>query len=681
MPQTQQDKRDYNAERNRTIAARGRDIGSIPPVVNPDRRESCRLNFKLFCETYFAPIFCLAWSPDHLTAIATIEDATLRGGQFALAMPRGSGKSALCEAAVLWATVYGHVPFVVLIAATLDKAKANLANIKIAIESNDLLNDDFPEVCRGPRAVIGRAQAVNNQICEGKPTRLVWTADELVLPDIDGSCSAGAIIRVAGITGDIRGMKAVRPRDGVLMRPGMVVIDDPQTDESAHSPGQVATRLKVINGAIMGLAGAGSTIAAFGAVTVIDREDVADQLLDRKRNPQWQGVRCKMLRSLPTNAKLWEEYEELWANGISEANDISKATAFYREHQAELDAGAEASWPERYLRDTEASAIQHAMNLKLASEETFFAEYQNEPLGTEGDASEIRLTEDQVTAKIVDSKSLTRGIVPKDTVKLVAFIDVQGALLIYVVLAVQSNFTAHVVDYGTFPDQGKAYFKLRDAGKTLAALFKSDDFEGRIYNGLSKITTTLLEKNWLVDGGVKTQQLDRILIDSGWGDSTAIVMKFARESPRAAQIIASKGWAAGANRAPMSEWKKTPGERVGFNWRYSAEKRTLIYETNTWKTFVYHRVTQGLCNNGTLTIFNESKIKHKMFAEQLTSEWGRPKTDGGRTVNEWKTDDKLENHYFDCLVRCYVAAAEQGITSQGHAKAEPKKRRKLDFKF
>ena len=52
-------------------------------------------------------MFYLPWSPDHLRAIEKIEQAVLNGDKFALAMPRGSGKTTLCKIAVLWAASTG----------------------------------------------------------------------------------------------------------------------------------------------------------------------------------------------------------------------------------------------------------------------------------------------------------------------------------------------------------------------------------------------------------------------------------------------------------------------------------------------------------------------------------------------------------------------------------------------
>lgn len=54
-----------NAERQRQAeqSASGRDIAPLPEVVNSERKEACKMNFKLFCETYFPDTYAIEWSP------------------------------------------------------------------------------------------------------------------------------------------------------------------------------------------------------------------------------------------------------------------------------------------------------------------------------------------------------------------------------------------------------------------------------------------------------------------------------------------------------------------------------------------------------------------------------------------------------------------------------------------
>jgi hypothetical protein len=376
-PGYQQHKEAENA-RGRANSKSAREIGDLPAVVNPARRDECRENFRLYCETYLAESFPLAWSEDHLRAIAKIEGAVLHGELFAFAMPRGSGKTTMAEAACAWCLCYGHQQFLLLVGADQGIAGQMLDSVKGTIENNDLLLEDFPEVCAPVRALERISQRAKGQTYQGNPTHIEWTADTVTLPWIPGAQSAGAAVRVAGITGRIRGLKHTRP-DGTSIRPSLVLVDDPQTDESAASPSQVATREKILSGAILGLAGPGSRIAGLCTITVIQTDDLADRLLDRNRHPSWQGERTKLVYEWPDRDDLWGQYSELRREGQRTGAGTVEADQFYAGLQAEMDAGARVAWPER-RSDGELSAIQHAWNLRIdRGESAFAAEFQNEP--------------------------------------------------------------------------------------------------------------------------------------------------------------------------------------------------------------------------------------------------------------------------------------------------------------
>ena len=205
------------ARRSSERSLEGRDIGELPAVENQERKESCRNDFKLFCETYFPEVYQLKWSDDHLRAIAKIQKSVLEGGLFALAMSRGSGKSSLTETAAIWAMLYGHREFVVLVGASESAALEMLDSIKTEFEVNEHIAADFPEVSYPIARLEGIANRCAGQLYKGERTRITWTANEIVLPTIAGAASSGVIVRVAGITGRIRGMKYKKP-DGRTIR-------------------------------------------------------------------------------------------------------------------------------------------------------------------------------------------------------------------------------------------------------------------------------------------------------------------------------------------------------------------------------------------------------------------------------------------------------------------------------
>ena len=652
------------ARRSSERSLEGRDIGELPPVENQERKESCRNDFKLFCETYFPEVYQLKWSDDHLRAIAKIQKSVLEGGLFALAMSRGSGKSSLTETAAIWAMLYGHREFVVLVGASESAALEMLDSIKTEFEVNEHIAADFPEVSYPIAKLEGIANRCAGQLYKGERTRITWTANEIVLPTIAGAASSGVIVRVAGITGRIRGMKYKKP-DGRTIRPEFVVIDDPQTSESADSVEQTRKRVRVLAGDILGLAGPGKKIAGIMPCTVIRPGDMAEQILDKTKHPEWNGERCKMIYQFPRNDELWERYADLRADELRECGTFERATEFYREHRAEMDEGAVVSWPDRYNYD-EISAIQHAMNLKLTDEAAFWAEYQNEPL-PEDLGTDEQLTVDGIVNKLNGHAQRT---VPVSANHVTMFIDVQKTLLFYVVCAWDDDFTGYVIDYGAWPDQRRRYFTLGEANPTLQAKFPRSGLEGCLYGGLKALTEDYLSREFTRDDGA-AMRIEKCLVDANWGQSTDVVYQFCRESAFANVIIPSHGKYIGASSKPMSEYKKAVGDRVGHNWRMPNIRgkravRHVVFDTNYWKSFVASRLLESMGDRGSLSLWGRSSEAHMLFAEHLTAEY-RVKTEGrGRRVEEWKLrPEGADNHWWDGLVGCAVAASMTGCVLEG----------------
>jgi hypothetical protein len=651
--------KDRARARNAALSLAGRDIGELPSVADPERKARAELSFQAFCDSYFPLTFNLPWSADHLKVIAKIEQAVLRGGLFALATPRGFGKSTLCECACLWATLYGHREFVCLIGSDEGHAADTLDAIKTELEANDLLAVDFPEVCHPIRSLDGIANRCAGQLYQGKRTHIGWTAREVVLPTIADSKASGAIVKVAGLTGRIRGMKYKRA-DGRTVRPSLVVLDDPQTDESARSLSQCATREGILAGAVLGLAGPGVKISGIMPCTVIRPGDMADTILNRDKHPEWNGERTKLVYSFPSNEGLWKKYAELRAESLRRGGTGEEGTEYYRTNREAMDAGAVVAWSARHNPD-ELSAVQHAMNLRLRDEAAFFAEYQNEPLPAVV-AMEGELTAEQIAGKL---SRVPRVVVPVGCTKLTAFVDVQATLLYWVVAGWSEDFTGWVLDYGTFPDQQRAYFTLRDARLTLSAGTGIASVEGSIHTGLNTLTHSLLNRPWRRPDGAELR-VERCLIDANWGVSTDLVYEFCRLSQLAAILTPSHGRYVGAASLPFAEYRNQPGDRSGHNWRMPAATgaraiRHVVYDTNYWKSFVHARLAVPMGEKGCLALFGDRPDTHRSFADHLTSEY-RVKTEGrGRTVDEWKPRSSGgDNHWFDCVVGCAVAASMQG---------------------
>ena len=671
------------AVRNRAATKAGQDIAPIPEVEDYERRKRCGESFRLFCETYFPKAFYRAWSDDHLRVIAKIEKAVHEGGLFAFAMPRGSGKTTLARMAALWAVLYGYRPFVCLIGAANDRAKELLHPIYKHVLENPLLVADFPEAVYPLRCLENSSKRQLQQHVRGRLTHVHWGQSKLVFPTIEGddlplglrengrevSPSCGSIITTTSLDANMRGQQHTRA-DGSIIRPSLVLLDDPQTRESARSAEQTKKRMELLNGDVLGMAGPGETISALLTCTKMYEGDLADTVLDREKSPEWDSECTRLVYAFPSNEKLWDEYTEVRRTRGREA-----ATKFYRRQKAAMDAGSKVAWPARFdTKSGEISAVQHAMNLRLkVGLEAFSAEYQNEPMLPQfGDQI---LTMDVVMAK---TNGYKRGEVPPACTKLTMFIDVHDRLLYYAVCAWEETFTGYVLDYGTFPEQRRSTFTLADATLTLGRAFPGAGVAGAIHAGLEQLVSTYLVKEWSRSGSL--MKIDRLLVDMGY--KPGIVADVKRKVGGSATML-SKGIGIRAGRKPIAEYVRKPGEVIGHYWYIPNVRRTgqfphVLVDVNYWKRFVHEGLATAAGDRGCLSLFGPAARAsqsstggagkdgrmHELLAEHVTrSERWTDLTGPYGTVREWlMLPSRPDNHWFDCLVGCAAAASMCGVS-------------------
>jgi hypothetical protein len=643
----------------------------MPKVVNAERKSICRESLRQFCETYFPETFYFEWSEYHLEVIDALEQTILKGGKFALAMPRGSGKTTLCTKAAEWAMFYGYRKYLLVVGAGEPSAREILETIKGDLEKNDLLLEDFPEVCYPIRALESIVNRCKGQTFEGKPTSIKWTADCLQLPAIKGSEGSGARVEVAGIMGHIRG-RIYRGPDGRPVRPNLVLIDDPQTHQTADSPSTTWKREQIINADIMGLCGAGETMSALMTCTVISPGDLADRFLTNKQYATWTQKRFQLMESLPKNETLWEEYNRIRQESLDEA------TAFYRRNRKKMDAGAKVAWADNYT-DGELSAIQHAMNLKLENETAFWSEQQNAP--KKGDETSRILPAEEIARKL---NGFQQNQAPPDTEKITSFVDVHGDVLYYAIAAWAPGFSGWVLDYGAWPRQKREYFRKRDAKATLRRKYQGAGTEGAVVAGIVDLLTWMTSQAWPRGDGSHLS-IDRVFVDSGWLDDA--VMTAIRKVPLGERVATpTKGMAVKATNKPFSEYRKERGERRGKGWRMpkarKREMRKVIIDTNLYKSFLHARLSAYLGDPGGLTFWGKDPERHRCISEHLTAEKPVPVEANGRRIDEWfLPPSQPDNHWFDCLVGCCAAANFEGVWLPTDTPVETPKKPKPRIRF
>jgi hypothetical protein len=670
-------KRALDVERSRERTRAGSDIGEIPPIVHPARRESCRLDLAGFLQVYFPQSTGLSpFSSDHVRVIGRIQDCIIRGGRFTNAVYRGFAKSTISENSLLWGVLYGHRRFGAIFAGEGGLAEKAISSIKLELAENDFLFEDFPEVCHAVRALEGKPQRCLSQTCGGKKTYIGWSANRVVFPAIAGSVAGGAIITAKGLTGSILGLRH-KSADGKQLRPDFVIVDDPQTRQSAASPMQCSKRLEILQKSVVKLAGHTKQIAVVVNATVIQQEDMVDQLLDQKKFPAWQGERIPMVRE-------WSKHhEDLWLGKYREirntfATDIvgdqarahREANKFYADNRAAMDEGCVVSWASCYDPDAEASAIQHAYNALIDDgPDVFASEFQQQPLANS--AQQTALTQAEVRGRGVP---VPRWLVPRGCDTLTAFVDVQEAVLYWLVAAWGHQLRGHVVAYGTYPEQAASYYTLRDVKKTLAKAAGGASLEAAIAAGLEAVAADMLDREFARENDDAVLRVGQMLIDANWARSTGVVRDFARRSRWGPRVLPGHGRFVGASSSMLTDKKPDKGERVGSNWRTSTigRQRHILYDTNAWKSLISARCKLPPADVQSLTVHAGA---HEMLAEQWSAEYPVRVEARGRTVDEWRLIPGRDNHWWDCVVGAAVAASYIGVSAVG-AEARPTAPRK-----
>ena len=654
-----ENKRNYEKvkERARRVSAlqslAGRDIAPLPSVADYRRRVEGTRSLLFFCKTYFPKKFKKPFGKNHLALIDAFQRVISSGGKQAVAMPRGTGKTTLAVAAAVWALVTGRRRFVVIVAANTKEARKLLKAVSTMLASSPVLALDFPEVCYPLQRLRGSALLARGQLFYGKPTNVQIAADSLKLPTIPGSAASGATVAAYGVNAAIRGLSAENP-DGSTDRPDFLFLDDLQTDAVAVNPNRVAALEETVASTLEGLVENGAELAMVQTCTVKAPDDYSDRTLNRELYPRWNGLRFQSLESMPKRMDLWRQYRGIWFE------DQREATRFYKARRKAMSEGAVVSWPEAYAGTRLVDSLEYYMGKWCENERAFWSEQQNQPLETASGA--LKLSAKEIAGKL---NGLARGVVPAESVKLTAAIDVHYDVLYYVVAAWSDGFTGRVIDYGTFPEQRRAYFQKNDGGlETLKRQYPGETADGRLYRGLVDLFEILRGSTYAREGeDAPSVPVDRILVDFGW--KPEIVGNAIRAvDPRL--IIPTKGAAVLAKGAPMRSWPKKQGRT--FGWHLIEERtknaplRSYLVDVNYWKTKVHESFGLEPGERGALSLYGAEKRTHRMFSEHVAAETAKLVEWAANKVVEWSPNvNRPDNHFFDALVYNLAAASSLGL--------------------
>ena len=621
----------------------------IPACKNPQRRERCLADPELLLATYFAKDYSRAFGRIHRLLIQAIWDTAMYGGKQAVAAPRGRGKTQIVKGMIAAVILAGLVRFPVPIGPTTTHAQELYEDFRKKVMFNDLLLEDFPEICWPVRCLEGAPQRAGKQHIDGVLTRIQWTAEGLRLANVPakdrGPIDYGGVrMLYRGLDAAIRGINL----DGD--RPDFIPIDEPETRESAKSDSQIIDRDNAIKKDLAGLAGEEEELAQVMITTIQTRKSNSFRYTDPEIEPSWMGKRFGWVEKWPDE---WTKEEGLWHTYIAmRGQDQRKgdrygrnATEFFLENREAMEKGGELladNYKAVVLKDgwvTVHSAWQVVFNaIADTSFDAFRTEYQNDPPETE-EIQTLALTHAHV-ASCQDGK---QGEVPSWAKVVVRGIDMGKVDCWWVDMGFDMDGTGTVIDYGKFHTFG---------------LSANSSHEAIELAMITALTTFVTEHS--------PYEINYALVDAGYKPDAVI------------EGCKRTGLDYHPVKGPDSHYRQPkPSDTVRTFFECHAtqlldqyRRNYWLFHPNTefWKNWLQERFQSDPFKDkervpGSMTLFTvDDTRKHTQFAKSMVSERLEHVPLPGKGYKAmWNVVDRSNNHWLDAAGYACAAASCLGV--------------------
>ena len=646
-----------NAETINAKTAASQEIGPLHEVVNPERRAKATASNITFAETYFAPTFYLPWAPYQRAMMDRFQEVIFSGGKECHAVRRGGLKSTCARVSTLWAAVNGHRRFPVLVGATDDKANEHRENFFSLLASSPMLLDDYPELM----PLLLKWRQPKRQFRLGGRLLQVHPKDErgrIVFADIHdaASCQVHIAPYSVGAT-DVSGLSYV-DRFGVTIRPDLIVYDDVQTPQSAESPSMTEDREERITKTFGGLAGLGQNMAQIMVCTVREHQDLTERFLDRKRHPDWFGQVYKSILRMPDRMDLWDIYKVKLGQGETPIEGKKIAQDFYRLNRLEMELGAKVAWEYDKLPD-ELSALQSLMTIWAIDNSFFRCEIQQEgmvPVNTSG----LKLDSQTLLTRC---SGIPRGETPKDASYTTAFIDSSDQILWWMVCSFAPNFSGWVVDYGTWPDQGRPMFYKSDLAKKISDQLRGTSWEEAFVHAHNSLEEHLFSE---------FPDIDLLLKDWADGQQMPLIRSQIQASKNKSRMRPSKGFAPKPGRKPIHLWGDPVRDKAGTGWneRRSETPVHVQFDANVMKSMASRRLLTTIGAPSAIMLPGKDEVANRLLAEHFTAEQPKEMTYDGSTGVRWELTPGRDNDWWDCFCGCITGASVLGVKLSGDTPAK-----------
>lgn len=683
--------KERDAQRKRDKRAAAKDV-LIPPCADRERRERLEADDEAWLRYYFHELFTYEFTSQQRVMIDAIRKAMLYGGDQAIAASRGEGKTKICEAQLLKYTISGVISFAIFFAATTDKAVDSVTALREAIETNERLRADYPEVCipvvalentpnRAHYQTVTGHRHDNGKPYERVPSKFSWCGDEIVFPNVPGSPCAKARIATRGLDCEVRGVN----KGG--KRPQVACIDDPDTEQTVRSEEQRKKLMERIDRGIAGLGGQRRAIARV-MLTTLQRLDSASAIYtDPKKKPSWKGKRFRYLIHKPERMDLWEEYVSRWQKDkrrVDEDGDnidphSRGAHAFLLAHYEEMHDGAVVANKNRFdptiLEDgsqLEVSALQSYFNFVAKNgQAAASAELDNDP------PEETAAVSSAINAHRVQRQvsGYERGIVPPGCTVLVQGIDVGKKALHWVVRAYRPDATVYTIDYAVYEVTGTVYGSDEGLDQAIrrAILGRMEQMKEAAYcTPEGEVVPIALT---LVDSGYRSTAVYAACREAGLG---ARPIKGCGRSNGTAQLTYPNYTRRGPHAKPGGDGWCEARDNPKMPW-------LVLANVDYWKAWEHDRWMTDPALPGSSMLFGEPGTEHRdspdqkghfSYAHHIDAEKEVEEVIKGMLKRFWKpTPGRGQNHYLDASVYADVAANMLGIRIASATPAPAKKER------
>ena len=635
---------------------------ATPAPAERKRRKRLEADCAAWLRWFLPKSFFLPFGPVHLDVIAAALRAIRSGTPITVAAPRGFGKTRVLWGVALYAVLTGLARFPVVIGWKQNAGLQLLDQWLEELAGNDRLAAAYPCQCdpfresTASNRLRGLLRAIDPERRVGANVRK--SRGMVILPDVREGGRGGrkmkqAVLVGASMNGSIKGLN-VGLTGGESLRPDVALMDDPQDEDTAASETLVKKVIRRIDYSLRSLSGPRRRIAMMAAVTVVERNDVSEQLLTR---PGTEAIRCGQVLTWPdgwddedSKVKVeWNEWNAVRLEGLERLDGGKAARAYYRKHKKALTKGMQVSWEQRYHeggegRPADPDALYGAIwDYFDLGEEAFMSERQNEPVET---GISLFFLTPQIIAGCVD-RDLAPGAAPEWAQLIVAGTDINPSYGIStVMLAFGNDQRAHLMWYGMH--------KMHVGGdEAPAAVTRAVQLE------LARHGAWLAQRDprptiWIIDGA---------------GTPQDCVINFCAASVRACglQGITAFGRAAqryrpvGRHKIIVREQCHLVSENINRRWIIWNQHYWMEPSQKGWTT------TPGLAGSCSIC-----PGRHNEFAEQVCRVRLIGKADMGAGMR-WEYHEKPGAHdYADSMAMAYMGAAWGGIGTGGKQPTRPR---------